>query len=54
MLHEVTHIEPGLVVVEHFDDPALHGFAPRAEPVKPEDVPAVKPDDSGPKEGGAT
>ncbi|MGH8647614.1 MAG: hypothetical protein ACREX4_25375 [Gammaproteobacteria bacterium] len=51
-LHAVTHIEKGLVVIEHFDDPALHGFAPQAEPVKPDDAPPVMPKDSGPKEGG--
>ena len=25
-MHEVTHIGKGVVVIEHFDDPALHGF----------------------------
>ncbi|MGH8758082.1 MAG: hypothetical protein ACREVW_00980 [Burkholderiales bacterium] len=49
-VHEVTHIEPGLAVIEHFDDPAHHGF--EAKPVKPDDTPPVTPNESGSKEGG--
>ncbi len=42
MPDQITHQERGLVVTEHFDDPAKYGFAPpAAEPVKPDEPPAT-------------
>lgn len=46
-MHEVTHIGKGVVVIEHFDDPALHGFEPKT-PDEAEPATAAAPDAAAP------